>query len=138
MWNNGSFSPWPPRGLEISCIIQNIHSSPTNWLLVFYSYTLKCQTLSDFGKVTMQFELELCQLQKPDVVSIRRQRLKGDAWVYKRLVEDILSSCKVWVTDSSHPAGWVWVWYSLHGDRCDGFLSFQVHSNYKLIFKELS
>uniref|UniRef100_A0A5G2QYU0 Maternal embryonic leucine zipper kinase n=1 Tax=Sus scrofa TaxID=9823 RepID=A0A5G2QYU0_PIG len=58
-------------------------------------YTLKCQTQSDFGKVTMQFELEVCQLQKPDVVGIRRQRLKGDAWVYKRLVEDILSSCKV-------------------------------------------
>ncbi|KAM5300371.1 maternal embryonic leucine zipper kinase isoform 3-T3 [Ctenodactylus gundi] len=58
-------------------------------------YTLKCQTQSDFGKVTMQFELEVCQLQKPDVVGIRRQRLKGDAWVYKRLVEDILCSCKV-------------------------------------------
>ncbi|XP_051043658.1 maternal embryonic leucine zipper kinase isoform X3 [Phodopus roborovskii] len=58
-------------------------------------YTLKCQTQSDFGKVTMQFELEVCQLQRPDVVGIRRQRLKGDAWVYKRLVEDILSSCKV-------------------------------------------
>ncbi|XP_038625787.1 maternal embryonic leucine zipper kinase isoform X1 [Tachyglossus aculeatus] len=58
-------------------------------------YTLKCQTQSDFGKVTMQFELEVCQLSKPDVVGIRRQRLKGDAWVYKRLVEDILSSCKV-------------------------------------------
>ncbi|XP_068941355.1 maternal embryonic leucine zipper kinase isoform X4 [Petaurus breviceps papuanus] len=58
-------------------------------------YTLKCQTQSDFGKVTMQFELEVCQLSKPEVVGIRRQRLKGDAWVYKRLVEDILSSCKV-------------------------------------------
>ncbi|XP_029426604.1 maternal embryonic leucine zipper kinase isoform X2 [Nannospalax galili] len=58
-------------------------------------YTLKCQTQSDFGKVTMQFELEVCQLQRPDVVGIRRQRLKGDAWVYKRLVEDILSSCKM-------------------------------------------
>ncbi|KAH0503791.1 Maternal embryonic leucine zipper kinase [Microtus ochrogaster] len=58
-------------------------------------YTLKCQTQSDFGKVTMQFELEVCQLQKPDVVGIRRHRLKGDAWVYKRLVEDILSSCKM-------------------------------------------
>ncbi|XP_004677570.1 PREDICTED: maternal embryonic leucine zipper kinase [Condylura cristata] len=58
-------------------------------------YTLKCQTQSDFGKVTMQFELEVCQLQKPDVVGIRRQRLKGDAWVYKRLVEDILASCQV-------------------------------------------
>nr|XP_021501655.1 maternal embryonic leucine zipper kinase isoform X2 [Meriones unguiculatus] len=58
-------------------------------------YTLKCQTQSDFGKVTMQFELEVCQLQRSDVVGIRRQRLKGDAWVYKRLVEDILSSCKM-------------------------------------------
>ncbi|CAJ0965667.1 unnamed protein product [Ranitomeya imitator] len=60
-------------------------------------YTLKCKTQSDFGKVTMQFELEVCQVNKPDLVGIRRQRLKGDAWVYKRLVEDILSSCKVTV-----------------------------------------
>ncbi|KAM4809436.1 maternal embryonic leucine zipper kinase [Rhinophrynus dorsalis] len=58
-------------------------------------YTLKCKTQSDFGKVTMQFELEVCQLSKPEAMGIRRQRLKGDAWVYKRLVEDILSSCKV-------------------------------------------
>jgi hypothetical protein len=68
---------------------------PNCWCLVSYSYTLKCQTQSDFGKVTMQFELEVCQLQRPDVVGIRRQRLKGDAWVYKRLVEDILSGCKM-------------------------------------------
>ncbi|XP_026528629.1 maternal embryonic leucine zipper kinase [Notechis scutatus] len=58
-------------------------------------YKLKCQTQSDYGKVTMQFELEICQLSKPEVMGIRRQRLKGDAWVYKRLVEDILSSCKL-------------------------------------------
>ncbi|XP_063313344.1 maternal embryonic leucine zipper kinase [Pelobates fuscus] len=58
-------------------------------------YIFKCKTQSDFGKVTMQFELEVCQVSKPDVVGIRRQRLKGDAWVYKKLVEDILSSCKV-------------------------------------------
>ncbi|OWK59631.1 Maternal embryonic leucine zipper kinase [Lonchura striata] len=58
-------------------------------------YTLKCQTRSDFGKVTMEFELEVCQLTKPEAVGIRRQRLKGDAWVYKRLIEDILSSCQV-------------------------------------------
>ncbi|XP_078071485.1 maternal embryonic leucine zipper kinase isoform X1 [Mustelus asterias] len=58
-------------------------------------YTLKCRTRSDFGKVTMQFELEICQLSKPEVIGIRRQRLKGDAWVYKRLVEDILSSSHI-------------------------------------------
>ncbi|XP_035273047.1 maternal embryonic leucine zipper kinase isoform X2 [Anguilla anguilla] len=58
-------------------------------------YTLKCRTRSDFGKVTLQFELEVCVLCRPPVVGVRRQRLKGDAWVYKHLVEDILSTSRV-------------------------------------------
>lgn len=58
-------------------------------------YTLKCQTWGDYGKVTMAFELEVCLLQKLDVVGVRRQRLKGDAWVYKHLVEDILSTSSI-------------------------------------------
>ncbi|XP_042341294.1 maternal embryonic leucine zipper kinase [Plectropomus leopardus] len=58
-------------------------------------YTLKCRTWGDFGKVTMAFELEVCLLQRPEVVGVRRQRLKGDAWVYKHLVEDILSSSSI-------------------------------------------
>ncbi|XP_076584958.1 maternal embryonic leucine zipper kinase [Chaetodon auriga] len=58
-------------------------------------YTLKCQTYGDFGKVTMAFELEVCLLQRPEVVGVRRQRLKGDAWVYKHLVEDILSTSSI-------------------------------------------
>ncbi|XP_062484460.1 maternal embryonic leucine zipper kinase isoform X3 [Pezoporus occidentalis] len=58
-------------------------------------YTLKCQIRSHVGKVAMEFVLEVCQLSRPEVVGIRRQRLKGDVWVYKRLMEDILSSCQV-------------------------------------------
>ncbi|KAG8014815.1 Maternal embryonic leucine zipper kinase [Nibea albiflora] len=58
-------------------------------------YTLKCQTWGDFGKVTMAFELEVCLLQRLEVVGVRRQRLKGDAWVYKHLVEDILSTSSI-------------------------------------------
>ncbi|XP_056892532.1 maternal embryonic leucine zipper kinase [Takifugu flavidus] len=58
-------------------------------------YTLKCRTKGDFGKVTMAFELEVCLLQRPEVVGVRRQRLKGDAWVYKHLVEDILSTSSI-------------------------------------------
>lgn len=58
-------------------------------------YTLKCRTQGDFGKVTMAFELEVCLLQRPEVVAVRRQRLKGDAWVYKHLVEDILSTFSI-------------------------------------------
>ncbi|XP_026722686.1 maternal embryonic leucine zipper kinase [Athene cunicularia] len=58
-------------------------------------YALKCQTRLNFGKVTVEFELEVCRIGKSEVVGIRRQRLKGDAWVYKTLMEDILSSCQV-------------------------------------------
>ncbi|CAL1601458.1 unnamed protein product [Knipowitschia caucasica] len=58
-------------------------------------YTLKCRTWGDFGKVTMEFELEVCYLQKLDVVGVRRQRLKGDAWVYKHLVGDILTTSSI-------------------------------------------
>ncbi|XP_031416153.1 maternal embryonic leucine zipper kinase [Clupea harengus] len=58
-------------------------------------YTLKCRTHSDYGKVTLHFELEVCLLHKPEVVGILRQRLKGDSWVYKHLVGDILSSFSV-------------------------------------------
>lgn len=72
-------------------VLQLIETS----LSLSHSYKLKCRTQSDFGKVTMQFELEVCLLQKPEVVGIRRQRLKGDAWVYKHLVEDILSTSNV-------------------------------------------
>uniref|UniRef100_A0A673VD53 non-specific serine/threonine protein kinase n=1 Tax=Suricata suricatta TaxID=37032 RepID=A0A673VD53_SURSU len=43
-------------------------------------YTLKCQTQSDFGKVTMQFELEVCQLQKPDV-DLLRSLTKSQLWL---------------------------------------------------------
>lgn len=58
----------------------------------------------------MEFELEVCQLGKPEVVGIRRQRLKGDAWVYKRLVEDILSSCQVWLADACAKKAAVLYW----------------------------
>ncbi|KFP05342.1 Maternal embryonic leucine zipper kinase, partial [Calypte anna] len=74
---------------EIMAVLSNKHVE-----YIQKGYTLKCQTRSDFGKVTMEFELEVCLLSKPEAVGIRRQRLKGDAWVYKRLMEDILLSCQ--------------------------------------------
>jgi maternal embryonic leucine zipper kinase len=40
--------------------------------------TLNCQTQSDFDKMVTQFEVEICQLQKPNLVGVRRQQLKGD------------------------------------------------------------
>ncbi|KAL2098365.1 hypothetical protein ACEWY4_007572 [Coilia grayii] len=58
-------------------------------------YTVTCKTLSDMGKTTLHFELEVCLLQKPEVVGILRQRLKGNSWIYKNLVEDLLLSLSI-------------------------------------------
>ncbi|XP_027640662.1 maternal embryonic leucine zipper kinase isoform X2 [Falco peregrinus] len=52
-------------------------------------YCLKCETLS------VKFELEVCILSKLGVTGLRQQRLKGDACVYKRVLEGILSSCQL-------------------------------------------
>ncbi|XP_053910409.1 maternal embryonic leucine zipper kinase isoform X2 [Cuculus canorus] len=75
---------------ELTTVLSNKHLEH-----VQKGYTLKCKMRSDVGKVTAEFELEVCQLSKPEVLGIRWQRLKGDAWVYKLFVEDILSSCQV-------------------------------------------
>ncbi|RMC08098.1 hypothetical protein DUI87_15129 [Hirundo rustica rustica] len=79
-----------PRKLKAHCNITTTHLLNPDELLneiiivlskkhveyVQKGYTLKCQTRSDFGKVTMEFELEVCQLTKPEALGIRRQRLK--------------------------------------------------------------
>lgn len=48
----------------------------------------------------MSFELEVCLIQTcapntrnppPPLVGIRRKRLKGDAWCYKRVCEEVLA-----------------------------------------------
>ncbi|KAK2726409.1 maternal embryonic leucine zipper kinase-like [Artemia franciscana] len=46
--------------------------------------------LSSQGKIKMSFELEVCMVPRVDVVGIRRKRLKGDAWCYKKVCEEIL------------------------------------------------
>lgn len=43
---------------------------------------------------TCSFELEVCLLEgisNEKLVGIRRKRLKGDAWVYKRVCEEVLA-----------------------------------------------
>uniref|UniRef100_A0A8C0HP45 Maternal embryonic leucine zipper kinase n=1 Tax=Buteo japonicus TaxID=224669 RepID=A0A8C0HP45_9AVES len=98
-----------PRKLKAHCNVTTIQRLNPDELLneviavlskkhveyVQKGYTLKCQTQSNFGKVTVAFELEVCRLSKSEEVGIRRQRLKGDTWLYKRLIEDVLSSCQV-------------------------------------------
>uniref|UniRef100_H2ZG79 Maternal embryonic leucine zipper kinase n=1 Tax=Ciona savignyi TaxID=51511 RepID=H2ZG79_CIOSA len=50
-------------------------------------YVVRCQMRDDFGKVVLDFELEVCH----GLCGVRRKRLKGDAFVYKRVCEGILA-----------------------------------------------
>ena len=55
--------------------------------------------MSDF-KIQLDFELEVCRLGGRALTSdascgVRRHRIKGDAMLYKRMAEDILSKVLV-------------------------------------------
>ncbi|KAK7868095.1 hypothetical protein R5R35_005544 [Gryllus longicercus] len=57
----------------------------------------KLHATSDHRRLS--FELEVCLVTVPDssappLVGIRRKRLKGDAWFYKRVVEEVLALAK--------------------------------------------
>ncbi|XP_054254333.1 maternal embryonic leucine zipper kinase, partial [Indicator indicator] len=62
---------------------------------VLSGYSLRCQWCWQPGRASLVFELEVCQLGTTGALGIWRKRLEGDAWLYKRLVEDILSSCQL-------------------------------------------
>lgn len=53
-------------------------------------YVLRGKVRDSSGRVMLTFELEVCLLQKLQMLGIRRKRLKGDAWHYKRICEEVL------------------------------------------------
>ena len=55
-------------------------------------YTLRCTMTDDWGKVQLAFDLEVVKVtvNKVMLTGVCRKRLKGDAWHYKKLCEDIL------------------------------------------------
>lgn len=55
-------------------------------------YSLRCSVNDDWGKIRLAFDLEVVQLQKMNLHGVRRKRVKGDTWHYKRLCEDILQN----------------------------------------------
>lgn len=56
----------------------------------FSRYTLRGKVRDEVGGAKLSFELEVCRVPRLDVVGIRRKRLKGDAWIYKRVCEEVL------------------------------------------------
>lgn len=57
------------------------------------SYTLRCTITDDWGKVRLAFDLEVVKVivHKIRLTGVYRKRVKGDAWHYKKLCEDILA-----------------------------------------------
>ena len=42
------------------------------------------------GGSRLSFELEVCRVARLNLIGIRRKRLKGDAWKYKKVCEEVL------------------------------------------------
>lgn len=68
----------------------------------YYSYTLRGKLEKDDDnekRCKLYFELEVCVIPSPagnatnsaPLVVVRRKRLKGDAWCYKKICEEVLS-----------------------------------------------
>jgi len=53
-------------------------------------YILRGKITDPSGLAKLSFELEVCRIPNLNVVGIRRKRLKGDAWCYKKVCEEVL------------------------------------------------
>ncbi len=53
-------------------------------------YILRGKIKDASGLAKLSFELEVCRIPNLNVVGIRRKRLKGDAWCYKKVCEEVL------------------------------------------------
>uniref|UniRef100_A0A0K2TXA4 non-specific serine/threonine protein kinase n=1 Tax=Lepeophtheirus salmonis TaxID=72036 RepID=A0A0K2TXA4_LEPSM len=53
-------------------------------------YILRGKVRDASGISKLSFELEVCRIPNLNVIGIRRKRLKGDAWCYKKVCEEVL------------------------------------------------
>lgn len=58
-------------------------------------YILRGKVRDASGMSKLSFELEVCRIPNLNVVGIRRKRLKGDAWCYKKVCEEVLRMAAV-------------------------------------------
>ena len=55
-------------------------------------YLIRCKTVHPVTRrVELAFDLEVCVLPKMDLIGVKRKRVKGDTWAYKRVCEELLS-----------------------------------------------
>jgi maternal embryonic leucine zipper kinase len=58
-------------------------------------YILRGKISDPSGLAKLSFELEVCKIPNLNLVGIRRKRLKGDAWCYKKVCEEVLRMAAV-------------------------------------------
>ncbi|XP_038061168.1 maternal embryonic leucine zipper kinase-like isoform X2 [Patiria miniata] len=58
-------------------------------------YTLRCKKQDFKGRTVLSFDMEICRLPNLDLIGIRRQRLKGDTWDFKRVSQQIMDLAKL-------------------------------------------
>ena len=58
-------------------------------------YVVRGKIKDASGLAQLSFELEVCRIPNLNVVGIRRKRLKGDAWCYKKVCEEVLRMAAV-------------------------------------------
>ncbi len=63
-------------------------------------YSLRISVCDDWGRVKLAFDLEVVQL-KTKQLGIRRKRVKGDTWHYKKYCEDVIKSANVCQSNTS-------------------------------------
>ena len=57
-------------------------------------FSLRISVCDDWGRVKLSFDLEIVQM-KDKKLGIRRKRVKGDTWHYKKYCEDVIKSAKL-------------------------------------------
>jgi hypothetical protein len=57
-------------------------------------FLLRISVCDDWGRVKLAFDLEVVQL-KTKQLGIRRKRVKGDTWHYKKYCEDVIRSANI-------------------------------------------
>ena len=57
-------------------------------------FSLRISVCDDWGRVKLAFDLEVVQL-KTKQLGIRKKRVKGDTWHYKKFCEDVIRSANI-------------------------------------------
>ena len=65
-------------------------------------YLLRIRVCDDWGHAKLAFDLEVVQLKTTKQLGIRRKRVKGDTWHYKKYCEDVIRSANICYSNSAN------------------------------------